>query len=100
MEEYLQKLSAYIAEHPLDIHSDDVHTILDALFWAYCESAGTDNETVQQGYDDLQRHLQGLQPQAMDTIIDTVTDLCWEHDRLGFINGFKMGIRLEQELSQ
>ena len=53
MEEYLQKLSAYIAEHPPDIHSDGGDTILDALFWAYCESAGADNENVQQGYDSL-----------------------------------------------
>ena len=100
MEEYLRKLSAYVAEHPPDIHSDDVHTILDALFWAYCESAGADNENVQQGYNTLQQQLQRLPAQDVNTIINTVNDLCWEHDRQGFINGFKMGMRLEQELSQ
>jgi len=100
MEEYLRKLSTYVAEHPLDIHSDDVHTILDALFWAYCESAGADNENVQQGYDTLQQQLQLLPTQDVNAIINTVNDLCWEHDRLGFMNGFKMGMRLEQELSQ
>ena len=100
MEEYLRKLSSYVAEHPPDMNSDDVHTILDALFWAYCESAGADNENVQQGYDTLQQHLQRLPSQDVNTIINTVNDLCWEHDRLGFINGFKMGMRLEQELSQ
>lgn len=100
MEEYLQKLRIFITEHPPDIHSDDVHTILDALFWAYCETAGADNENVQQGYDTLQQHLQRLPAQDVNIIIDAVNDLCWEHDRLGFINGFKMGMRLEQELSQ
>ena len=100
MEEYLRKLSALVAEHPPDMHSDDVHTILDALFWAYCESAGADNENVQQGYDTLQQQLQLLPAQDVNTIINTVNDLCWEHDRQGFINGFKMGMRLEQELSQ
>ena len=100
MEEYLQNLSAYVAEHPPDIHSDDVQTILDALFWAYCESAGADNDNVQQGYDTLQQQLQLLPTQDVNAIINTVNDLCWEHDRQGFINGFKMGMRLEQELSQ
>ena len=100
MEEYLQKLSAYIAEHPPDIHSDGGDTILDALFWTYCESAGGDSEGVQQAYDSLHNQLQGLQPQHADAILDTVSDLCWEHDRLGFINGFRMGMCLEQELSQ
>ena len=71
MEEYLRKLSAYVAEHPPDIHSDDVHTILDALFWAYCESSGADNENVQQGYDTLQQHLQRLPSQDVNTIINT-----------------------------
>ena len=32
--------------------------------------------------------------------IDTVNDLCWEHERQGFINGFKIGMRMEQEISQ
>ena len=100
MEEYLRKLSSYVAEHPPDIHSDDVHTILDALFWAYCESAGTDGENVQQGYDTLQQQLQRLPTQDVNAIINIVNDLCWEHDRQGFINGFKMGMRLEQEVSQ
>ena len=100
MEEYLRKLSAYVAEHPPNINSDDVHTILDALFWVYCESAGADNENVQQGYDILQQQLQLLPAPDVDAIINTVNDLCWEHDRQGFTNGFKMGMRLEQELSQ
>ena len=100
MEEYLRKLSAYVAEHPPDMHSDDIHTILYALFWVYCESAGTDGENVQQGYDTLQQQLQRLPAQDANTIINTVNDLCWEHDRTWFINGFKMGMRLEQELSQ
>ena len=60
MEEYLRKLSAYVAEHPPGIHSDGGDTILDALFWTYCESAGVDNENVQQEYDTLQQQLQCL----------------------------------------
>ena len=87
MEEYLRKLRAYVAEHPPDLHTNGEDTILDALFWTYCESAGGDSEGVQQAYDSLHNQLQGLQPQAMDAVINTVTDLCWEHDRLGFING-------------
>ena len=60
MEEYLQKLSAYIAEHPPDSHSDGGDTILDALFWAYCESAGGDSEGVQQAYDSLLRWFRNI----------------------------------------
>lgn len=33
VEQFLQNLSTYIAEHPQDIHLEDADTILDALFW-------------------------------------------------------------------
>ena len=50
MEEDLRKLSAFVAVHPPDFRSDGGDTILDALFWVYCENAGADCEVVQQGY--------------------------------------------------
>lgn len=36
----------------------------------------------------------------MDGVIDTVSTLCWEHERAGFVEGVKVGIRLEQELTE
>ena len=85
MEEFLRKLSGYIAKHPPVLHSGDVDTILDVLFWAYSESAGADSKAVLQYNEDLNCLL---------------NDLCWEHERRGFINGFKLSMRLEQEVSQ
>ena len=100
VEQFLQKLSAYIAEHPPVLHSEDTDTILDALFWAYSEAACSDGQAIQQYNENLNRLLNGLPAERVNTIIDTVNDLCWEHDRQGFINGFKLGMRLEQEISQ
>ena len=100
MEQFLQKLSAYVAEHPLVLHFEDADMILDALFWVYSESARADSQAVLQYNENLNRLLNGLPTERVNTIIDTVNDLCWEHDRQGFINGFKLGMRLEQEVSQ
>ena len=100
VEQFLRKLSTYIAEHPQDIHVGDADTILDALFWLYSETECADSQAVQQYNENLNRLLQCLSGDQMNSIIDTVNDLCWEHDRRGFINGFKIGMRLEQELSQ
>ena len=55
---------------------------------------------VRQYNENLNRLLNGLPTEHASTIIDTVNDLCWEHERRGFINGFKLGMRLEQEVSQ
>ena len=100
VKEYLQKLSAYIAEHQPALHSEDADTILDVLFWVYSEAACADGQAVRQHNENLNRLLNGLPAERVNTIIDTVNDLCWEHDRLGFINGFKLGMRLEQQISQ
>ena len=100
MEVFLRKLSAYIAEHPHDIHLEDADTILDVLFWVYSETSCADSPTVLRYSENLNRLLQGLPAEHLNTIINTVNDLCWEHDRQGFINGFKLGMRLEQEISQ
>lgn len=100
MEQFLQKLSAYVAEHPLVLHSEDADTILDALFWTYSEAAGADSKAVLQYSENLNCLLNGLPVERANTIIDTVNDLCWEHDRQGFINGFRIGMRLEQEIAQ
>ena len=100
MEEFLRKLSAYIAKHPPVLHSGDADTILDVLFWVYSEAACADGQAVRQYNENLNRLLNGLPAERVNTIIDTVNDLCWEHERRGFINGFKLGMRLEQEVSQ
>ena len=100
MEEFLRKLSAYIAKHPPALHSEDADTILDALFWVYSEAACADGQAVLQYNENLYRLLNGLPAERVNTIIDTVNDLCWEHERRGFINGFKLSMRLEQEVSQ
>ena len=100
MEEFLRKLSAYIAEHPQILHSEDTDTILDALFWAYSETSCADSPTVLRYNENLNRLLNGLPTDRVNTIIDTVNDPCWEHERQGFINGFKIGMRLEREIVQ
>jgi hypothetical protein len=35
-----------------------------------------------------------------DNIIDTVTTLCWYHEKSGFIEGIKLGILLATELAE
>ena len=38
----------------------------------------------------LNRLLHDLPAVHANTIIDTVNDLCWEHERQGFISGFRI----------
>ena len=66
MEEFLRKLSAYIVEHPHDIHLEDADTILDVLFWAYSETSCADGQAVLQYNENLNRLLNGIRVAQMD----------------------------------
>ena len=81
VEKYLRKLSAYVAEHPPDFHAEDANSILDALFWAYSETACADSQSVRQSNENLNRLLHDLSAEQANTIIDTVNVLSWEHER-------------------
>ena len=93
MQEYIRKLKAIIADEVTDCDS-----VLDSLFWVHCEKAEGDSGAVQQIFEEIHEGLQGLSHRQIERIDDLLNDLAWEHERRGFIDGFKIGIRLEQEV--
>ena len=44
METFLKRLSAYVAEYPLDFCAADTESILEAIYWVYGESHSIDND--------------------------------------------------------
>ena len=95
MKEYIGKLKAIIADEAKDCDS-----VIDSLFWAHCEKAGGDSGAVQQIFEEIQVELQRLSHRQIERIDDLLNDLAWEHERRGFIDGFKTGMRLEQEIQE
>jgi len=69
------------------------------LYCYYHECNNTDNDTVKASFEDLYQRMHGMSLQDMDRIVDAVCTLCREHERTGFVEGIKVGIRLEQELT-
>ena len=95
MQEYIRKLKAIIADEV-----NDGDSVIDSLFWAQCEKAEGDSEAVQRIFEEIHGELQGLSHQQMERIDDLLNDFAWEHERRGFIDGFKIGMRLEQEVME
>ena len=58
-----------------------------------------DSEQIKDGFTELYRHMKDVAIPDMDGVIDTVCSLCWEHEKAGFVEGIKVGIRLFEELS-
>ena len=68
------------------------------LFDAYKESSGFDNAVIKADFEELYRLMNGKSLKEIDEIIYTVCTLCREHEKAGFIEGIKIGMKLAREL--
>ena len=78
---------------------EDTKSILELLFNAYTEVTGLDNETIREDFNALYAAMNGKSLREMDEILYPVCTLCRDHEKAGFEEGIKVGIRLAQELS-
>lgn len=98
MEKYFEKLRTYIAENPPDF--GDGASILTLLYEAYAESNKMDDGNIKEDFNELYRQMNGMELRDMDRIIYPVCTLCRDHQRSGFIEGIKIGVLLQAELSE
>ena len=78
---------------------EDAESILELLFNAYTEVTVLDNETIRQDFNALYAAMNGKSLREMDEILYPVCTLCRNHEKTGFEEGIKVGLRLAQELS-
>ena len=97
MNSFFKKLKQQIAEHPPDL--GDGNSILTLLYEAYNQVNNLDDEQIRGDFDALYQAMNGMELREMDKIIYPVCKLCRDHERSGFIEGVKIGIRLRNELA-
>lgn len=98
MEKYFEKLRTHIAENPPDFGDGD--SVLTLLYEAYAESNKMDDGTIKEDFNELYQQMNGMNLREMDRIIYPVCTLCRDHQRSGFVEGVKVGIRLRAELTE
>ena len=98
MKNYFEILRTYIAENPLDF--SDGESVLTLLYEAYAESNKMDDGTIKEDFNERYRLMNGMELREMDKIIYPVCTLCRDHQRSGFVEGVKVGIRLKTELAE
>ena len=97
LEKYFEKLRNYIAKNPPDF--DDGESVLTLLYETYTETNRMDDGTIKEDFNELYRQMNGMELREMDKIIYPVCTLCRDHQRSGFVEGVKVGIRLSMELA-
>ena len=98
MKTYFEKLRTYIAENPPDFN--DGESVLTLLYEAYADSNKMDDGTIKEDFNELYQQMNGMELREMDKIIYPVCTLCRDHQRSGFVEGVKVGIRLREELAE
>ena len=98
MEEFMtalqSKLDALQPNYP-----DNAESILEVLFDAYNESSGFDNIATKADFAELYQLMNGKPLKEIDEIIYAVCALCRDHEKVGFIEGVKVGMSLVKELN-
>ena len=95
MNDYLTALQTHLAAQQSTNQS-----ILEMLFDAYNDTTGMDNEAIKADFEKLYQLMNGKPLQEVDEIIYTVCTLCRDHEKVGFVEGVKVGIGLGQELAK
>ena len=98
MKNFYDELDQYVSEnHP---NFGDGESVLTMLYEAYSECNRLDDTQIKDDFHNLYRLMNGMELREMDKIIYPVCRLCRDHERAGFMEGIKIGIRLEQELNK
>ena len=97
MKEFLEMLKQWVVDNPPNY--GDTDSVLGLLYECFNENNPYNNDQIKADFEDLYRQMNGILLREMDRIVYPVCRLCRDHERSGFVEGIKIGIRLAHELS-
>jgi len=96
MKKFVEKLQQREAEKPPNY--GDSNSVLGLLYECFSENNPYDNDQIKADFEELYRQMNGMSLRDMDKVIYPVCKLCRDHEKAGFIEDIKVGIRLQAEL--
>ena len=98
MKEFLEKLRQQLADNSPNY--GDADSVLGLLYECFNENNLYDNEQIKADFEELYRQMNGMSLREMDKIVYPVCKRCRDHERSGFVEGIKIGVRLRTELTE
>ena len=95
--DHLRVLNEHIQSQSLKLGT--AASVLALLYESYIELQGSENEQIKTDFNELYRAMNGMELEEMDKVLYPICTLCRDHERSGFIHGVKVGILLNNELS-
>ena len=97
MDKIYDVLRQHTADHQPDFGNGA--SVLSLLYEAYSECNRLEDDRIKADFNELYRQMNGMTLREMDHILDPVCSLCRDHERIGFVNGIKLGFILNHELN-
>ena len=94
----IEQLNRKIATENPVYGEDGIESILEMLHFYYTRANPVNSEEIRDGFMAVRSLLEKLSSAEIDTLVDTVCDLCLKHERLAFISGIKVGFELNREI--
>lgn len=98
IEKYIQALKEYVLSHEPNV--GDGESILTLLYEAYSEVNRMDDDQIKADFNALYQAMNGMTLKEMDWVIYPVCTLCRDHEKAGFVEGVKVGIKLNEEITE
>ena len=98
IEKYIQAFKELALSDESNLGGAD--TVLEMFYECYNENHPYDNEEIKADFNELYQQMNGMSLRDMDKVIYPVCKLCRDHEKAGFVEGVKIGIRLNKELSE
>ena len=98
LQEYISRLTSYIASHPPDLGDCDCETVLDQLYLAYAESHESDPPEIRDGFKELDDLLGSLPLEDNNAVWNLCCHLCTAYEHKAFLDGLQYGAHLIMEL--
>lgn len=78
----------------------DAGSIADLLYECYASKASMDNETIRDSFYVVEKCTEGMPYELSDRISAAMVSACVECERLAFLDGVALGVKLISELTK
>lgn len=99
MTSFMDALRKHLVQYDPCYGDGDAQSALEMLYTAYCEFNRFESADSKTSFSELYAILTGLPLTTIDRVIDEVCALCHYHERDGFTEGLKLGVKLGNELN-
>ena len=97
MKAVYQSLATYVATHPQQLGNHE--SVIGMIYNCYKDQHNMETAEIKSGFEMIYSLLNDKSSDETEEFIDAGCALCSEHEKVAFIEGIQIGIRLAQEVN-